>query len=255
MFSLRDNVWLRRFGFTFLAVLTLVAWRRREQIKATLIPLFESIDSMGLWAPVILALLYIPACLLFIPNTFVSTGVGFLLGPIWGTLTAIIGLTLGNTCSFYMSRFLGRGWFRSFARMEPKFRAVEVACDREGFKVVMLTRLTPVFPSNLMSYLFGMTGVRWRDYAGATAVGMLPRTIVYTIMGAAAKSFADASSHTLRNSPWMHTALVVLGLVTGGVFFYITRIAQRSLDAALLAVETETGTVVELPEPSIKTAA
>ena len=233
MSSGRDNIWMRRIGFTLLVVLTVMAWRRREQIKVVLGPLFESIDGLGMWAPVVLALLYIPACLLFIPNTFVSPGVGFLLGPVWGTVAAIFGLTLGNTCSFSVSRWLGRGWFQSRADQQKQFKAVELACNREGFKIVTLTRLTPAFPSNLMSYLFGMTSVPWRQYAAGTAVGLLPRTIVYTTMGAAAKSFADASKHSFEDQPWVRYALVIGVAVTLVVLAVITRIAQRALDDAL----------------------
>lgn len=233
----QDNLWVRRIGFTTLVVLTVVAWRRRDQIKGVLSPMFDSIDSLGMWAPVVLALVYIPACLLFVPNTFISPGVGFLLGPVWGTIAASVGLLLGHSSNFGVSRTLGRGWFQSRARAQKQFKAVELACQREGFKIVLLTRLTPAFPSNLMSYLFGMTSVGWRSYVIGTAIGMLPRTVLYASLGAAAGSFADASAHSFEGQPAVRYALYLGIAFTLVAVVVITRIAQRALNDALQQTE------------------
>jgi uncharacterized membrane protein YdjX (TVP38/TMEM64 family) len=251
------NPWVRRTAIGVLVVGAVVAWRRRDQIQALLGPLFESVDALGPWAPVVLALLYVPACLMFIPNTFVSPGVGFLLGATWGTGTAIAGLTLGHSVNFLLSRFLGRDWFHRRVPVNRRFRAVELACEREGLKIVTLTRLTPVFPSNLMSYFFGVTGVSALSFALGTAIGLLPRTVVYTTVGAAAKSFADASSGEFEDQPLVQWALYVGVAVTAVVVLVIARIARRALNDALERHEaklTEPLATAAVATPAVATA-
>lgn len=233
MASPKENLWFRRGFVAVFVVLAVMAWRRRDQIKAAVHPLLEYVDGLGPWAPIILAAIYIPACLCMVPNTFLSPGVGFLLGPVLGSAVATIGLTLGACANFLTTRVLGREWFHRRVPYNRRFRAVELACHREGFKIVFLTRLTPVFPSNVMSYFFGVTSVPISRYAVATALGMLPRTLVYTSVGAAAKSFAETSGTGFENQPMVRYALYVGGAVTLVVLVAIARIARRALDAAL----------------------
>jgi uncharacterized membrane protein YdjX (TVP38/TMEM64 family) len=224
--------WQRRaMGAGFLVVIgSLIAYRK--EIEAVLIPILESVNALGPWAPVVLALLYIPACMCLVPSTFLNPGIGFLLGPVWGFLTAAVGMVLGHTATFIVSRRLGRSWFFRNATVNPRYRAVELACQREGFKIVMLTRLSPVFPSNIMSYFFGVTSVSVRAFAAGTAIGMFPRTIIATSIGAAAKSFMDAS-HSGGDSEIDWLMVAGLTAVTIVVLILITRIARRALNDAI----------------------
>ncbi|HUQ70686.1 MAG TPA: TVP38/TMEM64 family protein [Planctomycetaceae bacterium] len=240
--------WVRQLSLVVFVAGAIIAWNRREEIEAFLGPLFESVNALGPWAPVVLALMYIPACLCFIPNTFLSPGVGFLLGPVWGLVTAIIGLVMGHTATFFVSRKLGRAWFYRRAAGNQRFRAVELACEREGFKIVTLTRLTPVFPSNVMSYFFGVTSLSVREFALGTAIGMLPRTIVYTTVGAAAKSFVDASGEDFLDQPLMQWATGIGIAVTIVVLAVIARIARRALNDAIARNEVPTGSATNAVE-------
>ena len=65
----------------------------------------------------------------------------------------------------------------------PRFRALDQATRHEGFLIVFLTRLSPLFPFNLINYGLALTSVRLRDYFFATWLGMLPITILYTYVG------------------------------------------------------------------------
>lgn len=215
-----------------LVVAVMIAYRK--PIEAALLPVFESVAALGAWAPVVLMLLYIPACLLLVPNTFISPGVGFLLGPIWGLPTALVGATLGHAVTFGLSRLLGRRWFAARVPENRRYRAVELACRRDGFKIVSLTRLTPAFPSNIMSYFFGITSVTWSAFTLGTVVGLFPRTLIATTVGAAAKSFLDASHHSDRDDPLSQPLFIgTFIVVTTVVVLVITRIARRSLTEAL----------------------
>ncbi len=226
--------WIRRSVLAVIILVVAVLLRHREGLEQLVTPIFDAIRGLGSWAPVLVVLLYIPACAVLLPNSFLSPAAGFLFGPITGTITAIAGLTLGSSGNFLVARGLGRSWFDRNVLENPKFRAVELACRREGFKIVFLTRLTPAFPSNLMSYFFGVTSVSLGRYALGTALGMLPRTIVCTTLGTAAKSLTDSAETTLAGTSWQQYALYAVGTaVTIAVIYLINGIARRALDESL----------------------
>lgn len=232
--------WKRRaIGVGFLIFIgVLIAYRK--EIEAVLIPILESVNSLGPWAPVVLTLLYIPACMCLVPSTVLNPGIGFLLGPVWGFLTAAVGMLLGHTTTFIVSRRLGRSWFFRHATINPRYRAVELACQREGFKIVMLTRLSPVFPSNIMSYFFGVTSVSVPAFAAGTAIGMFPRTIIATSIGAAAKTFMDASHGETTGDPVLEWTMIIgITVVTIIALVLITRIARQALNDALAKEQAE----------------
>jgi len=95
---------------------------------------------------------------------------------------------------------------------DPKFAAMAEAVKQDGFKIVILLRLCPLFPTIMLNYLLGLTRVRLRAYAAGTLIGMLPRTIVVTYIGSGARSLADVSSGNALN-PTAHPVLFWSGLV------------------------------------------
>lgn len=100
----------------------------------------------------------------------------------------------------------------------------------EGFKIVLLTRLSPVFPFNLLNYAYGLTSVPFRTYVLASWIGMLPGTIMYVYLGSAANSLATLlSGETPRSAG--RQILFALGLAaTVAVTIIVTRRARRALD-------------------------
>lgn len=245
---------IRRSVIAVIVVAAVVLVRHREGLEQLATSVFDSLRGLGPWAPVVVALLYIPACAALLPNSFLSPAAGFLFGPITGTITAIVGLTLGCSSNFLLARGLGRSWFDRNVPENPKFRAVELACRREGFKIVFLTRLTPAFPSNVMSYFFGVTSVSLGRYALGTALGMLPRTLVCTSLGTAAKSLAESAEVSLSGTSWQQYALYAVGTgVTIAVIYLISGIARRALEESLeqsgqpLASPTDPAARLDLP--------
>lgn len=66
---------------------------------------------------------------------------------------------------------------------KPKLAAIDAAIAEHGFKIVLLLRLSPVFPFNLLNYALGLTRVQVRDYVLASFIGMLPGTALYVYLG------------------------------------------------------------------------
>jgi len=118
---------------------------------------------------------------------------------------------------------------------------------KEGFKIVLLVRLSPVFPFNLLNYAFGLTNVRLWQYVLASWIGMLPGTLMYVYLGSALKSLADVAAGAPKGGA-PQTVFFVAGLVmTVVATVVVTRVARRALNDAVAAHGKSQDRVVEKP--------
>lgn len=156
----------------------------------------------------LLAACWIPAAVLFVPGSLLSLGTGFLLGVVRGTIVVSIGSTAGAAAAFGIARGLLRGPIRRRVAGRPRFEAVDRAVTGEGFAIVFLLRLSPLFPYNLQNYLYGVTGVGFGEYLLASWLGMLPGTLLYVWLGAGARTLAEAVA---GGAPGGTTRYVLLG--------------------------------------------
>jgi len=114
-----------------------------------------------------------------------------------------------------------------------KFKAIDQAVAREGLKIVLLTRLSPVFPFFLLNYAYGVTGVSLKDYAIAS-VGMIPGTVTFVYIGSLAGNLATLGTQTPTVNPALEWTIRILGLIaTVAVTLYVTKLARKSLDTAV----------------------
>jgi uncharacterized membrane protein YdjX (TVP38/TMEM64 family) len=111
----------------------------------------------------------------------------------------------------------------------PRFQAVERAVARRGFQIVLLLRLSPVFPFNLLNYALGLTPVRFGPYLLASWIGMLPGTLLYVYVGAAGRAAGQAAPRTLGEQLLFYGGLAA----AVGVTWWITTIARRALAEAI----------------------
>lgn len=186
----------------------------------------EWTDSLGAWGPAFVAVFYIIACVLLLPGGILTIGAGFLFGLFVGTITVSIGSTLGACAAFVVGRYFARGWVEKKVSEHPKFAALDEAIGAQGFKIVLLTRLSPIFPFNFQNYAYGLTKVKLRHYALASWIGMLPGTVAYIYIGSAAKSLTDV------------VAGKVEGGMTGKVFFWAGLVVSLLVVAYVTKVAT-----------------
>jgi uncharacterized membrane protein YdjX (TVP38/TMEM64 family) len=139
-------------------------------------------------APVLFILVYAILPSLLLPTLPMSIGAGFLWGPLWGTVLSVIGATTGFTISFLVSRYIAGDYFRTkFDFVIWKWLMEHV--EKSGWKVVAFTRINPIFPATVCSYLFGVTSVRFVDYVWATFVFIIPPCIAITSFGSSLGEF------------------------------------------------------------------
>lgn len=202
------------------------------QQAAAFVPRFADwVKSLGVLAPVVFILGYAVATVAFIPGSLLTLAAGFIFGVLEGTIFTLIGATLGASAAFLVARYVARGAIERRIAGNPRFAAiaaVDRAVGREGFKIVALLRLSPVFPFNLLNYSLGLTRVPFLQYFAASAA-MLPGTLLYVYYGAAAESLASALGGGAKKGPggW---ALFGFGLLaTVVVTAFVTRLAGKAL--------------------------
>ena len=157
-----------------------------------------------------------------VPALVLTIGAGALFGIVGGSIVVAIGATLTATLAFLLARTILRKRVERMVARNPKFAAIDRAIAREGAKIVVLVRLAAVFPFLFMNYAFGLTGIGTLQYMAATFIGILPGTIAFVYLGAAAASAATASG--------TKTIVTIAGAVIAlAVSIYVGRIAKRAL--------------------------
>ncbi|MFQ3617042.1 MAG: TVP38/TMEM64 family protein [Cyanobacteriota bacterium] len=197
------------------------------------------VKNLGATGILAFMVIYNLATILFIPAALLTLGGGALYGLVWGTVYVLIAATLGAVFAFLIGRYVARGWICQWIQAHPKFKAMDAAIAQEGLKIVFLARLSPVFPFNLLNYVFGITCVSLKDYV-IGSLGMIPGTVLYVYFGSLVGDVA--ALHMPLDMPetvsfpvqMLHWAVKLLGLLaTIGVTVQITRIARRSLSQSL----------------------
>ncbi len=205
------------------------------------------IAGLGIWAPVAYALTYGLAVTLFVPGSALSLAAGVLFGLWLGTAVVWMGANIAIVLSFLIARYAARSKVEAMASTRPRFAAVDRAVGEQGWKIVALMRLSPVFPFGLQNYLFGVTAIRFLPCVLASAAFILPGTFLYVYLGFAGSEAAAAvdgasGTDTLR-LVWQLAGLLATAVVTVG----IARIAARAV--ASHAPEKTTSAIATAPEP------
>ncbi|KAJ6980718.1 hypothetical protein NC653_024157 [Populus alba x Populus x berolinensis] len=171
-------------------------------------------QDLGPWGPLVLAVAYIPLTVLAVPAAVLTLGGGYLFGLPLGFVADSIGATIGAGAAFLLGRTntindlrkkgnnIGRSFVVSKLKDYPKFRSVAIAIQKSGFKIVLLLRLVPLLPFNMLNYLLSVTPVPIGEYMLASWIGMM--------------------------------VFIILGLLVSVVLiFCVTKVAKSALDKAL----------------------
>ena len=191
------------------------------------------VDSLGAVGAIAFIIIYILATVAFFPGSILTLGAGVVFGLVLGSFYVFIGATIGATVAFLVGRYLARGWVAEKIQGNSKFQAIDEAVGREGLKIVLLTRLSPVFPFNLLNYAYGVTGVSLKDYLLGSA-GMIPGTIMYVYIGSLAGNLATIGTSAPATNPALPWTIRLIGLIaTVALTLYVTKIARQALASVI----------------------
>lgn len=192
----------------------------------------EWIKALGAVGYIAFFVIYVLATVALAPGAPLSIA-GGLAFQWWGFPLVLGAAITGATLAFLSGRYLARSRVEKMAEDYPKFKAVDSAVAEEGWKIVMLVRLSPVVPFNLQNYFFGSTEVTFLQYVWATAVGIIPGTAVYVYLGAAGASGGGGA---------LKWTLLGVGLIaTVAVTWFVSKKANEKLAAHGLAEGEQNG--------------
>lgn len=143
----------------------------------------QRVMHWGAWSWICYPLLFALCNILLLPGGILSVGSGFFFGLWWGFFIVFVGNLISAATSFGLSRWLGERWFRRKLARNPTLRALEPAVEREGWKIIFLSQLHPLFPTSLIAYGFGLTRIPFRTYMTWISIGRAPGLFLYVYLG------------------------------------------------------------------------
>jgi uncharacterized membrane protein YdjX (TVP38/TMEM64 family) len=182
MVQIRRAIILQLSGLIIVA-LALFFLSRTFPIVAILAAIQQQVMHWGVWSAICYPLLYACCNVLLLPGGVLSIGAGFFFGLWWGFFIALLGNVIGAAISFFISRWIGRQWLKRKLMRNATLVALEPAVEREGWKIILLSQLHPLFPTSLLNYLYGLTRIRFRTCMLWVAVGQAPGLFLYSYLG------------------------------------------------------------------------
>jgi len=219
----RTSVRWQWVGYLVL-ILALVGVGNYFDVQDLLKQALDWVAALGPWGPAIFILIYIVAAALLVPGSALTLGAGAAFGVLRGTLIVSVASTLAATVAFLIGRYLARAAITRKIEGNEKFAAIDTAVADEGWKIVLLTRLSPLFPFTLLNYAFGLTRVKLGHYVLVSWIGMLPGTVLYVYLGSLAQVVGQRARTT---GEWLLYGAGLLATVIVTVF--VTRLARKTL--------------------------
>ncbi|AHJ27229.1 TVP38/TMEM64 family protein [Nodularia spumigena CS-584] len=235
----RTNRTLKFLIITFL-IITLIFLAQYINIPVILNNSILWVQSLGVFGPIAYIVIYNLATILFIPGSLLTLKGGCLFGLFWGAVYVLIAAIIGAILAFILGRYLSRDWVSQQINKHPQFQAIDLAVAKEGWKIVLLTRLCPIFPFNLLNYAFGVTQVSLKDYI-LGSFGIIPGTVMYVYMGSLAGDLAMINQNNPPINPeaqiWQWVMQIIGLIATIAITIYMTKIAQKALGESMVTAE------------------
>lgn len=144
-------------------------------------------QSLGAWAPAVFILIWIVACVLLLPGLPISIAGGLVFGAVWGSLWTILGSNLGATAAFLVGRYAARGMVSGWVEKNKSLKKIDEGVRQQGWRMLMITRMVPIFPFSIQNYVYGLTDIPFRIYVLVTFPTMIPATIAFNFAGGSAR--------------------------------------------------------------------
>ena len=225
---LRSPLWGIAASLLFVAAILalLIHFGAHEQV----LHLLRWFDDQGAWAPLLFILIMAAVVVLVLPGVLLTTGAGFVFGLVEGSIYVVTGTTLGATLAFLIARYLFGQRARQFIMERSRFRLVSEELTPHGWKIVLLTRLIPFFPSKIANYFFGLTPFSLRGYIGGSLLGFIPYSVYSVYLGSLVADLSTLGARNLGRSP-LEWALYGVGFVAAALaVVMLNRLARRALD-------------------------
>jgi uncharacterized membrane protein YdjX (TVP38/TMEM64 family) len=199
-----------------------------------IIPMLEGLSnwvgSLGLVGLAFLAVVLAVSSLFFCPASPVIIAMAAVFGFPLGVFGAVFGVGLGASLGFVLSRTFLRKDIAERLRRNPTFRAIDMAIEEEGWKIVILLRLCPI-PFGLANYFYGLTAVRFQPYLWTTIAGSLPSILLFCHLGSAGRAGLEALATGNFKKGTDEIVLLVLSVIAVIVaLIFLPRFARKAVE-------------------------
>ena len=174
----------------------------------------EWVQGFGMMAPIVYILIWIAACVFFLPGLPVAILGGFVFPTVQAVIYASLGSTMGATAAFLIGRYAARGMVEGWMENNKQVKKIDKGVKRNGWRMLLLTRSVPVFPFNLQNYVYGLTDISLPIYFFVSWITMLPGTIAYIMF---ASAFARGDDPTQ----------IIIYLAIAGIFIVLVSLIPK----------------------------
>ena len=164
--------------------------------NAALQGVVTTVESMGPLGALYFGVVYTIAEILAIPAFPLTASAGYLFGVTKGTAIVLASASVAAAVSFVIGRTLLRSYVENLLLQYPQFQKIDKAIGKKGFKLMLLLRLSPIFPFALSNYLYGASSVGFLEYFFGTMLGFTPGTIAYVYSGEVGKALTIGGGDT-----------------------------------------------------------
>jgi uncharacterized membrane protein YdjX (TVP38/TMEM64 family) len=234
-----------------------------QNVKNGILTFLEWIETNPGLGVLAFVAVYVLSAVFFVPGSLLTLGAGFVFttalaslgrGVLLASVAVFVGASLGAIASFLLGRYLFRDGF--VARLTKKysvFEAIDKALEDKGLRIMVLLRLSPIIPFNVLNYVSGVTAIKLWHYVIA-CLGMIPGTVLYVFLGASAGSLSEIGSEddtemneageetpsSGNNNKTVTIVTIVVGVIFGVAAVAITSYyAKKELNKVLEEKEKE----------------
>lgn len=143
----------------------------------------QYVAGFGAWAPLVFVVLQAVQVLVApIPGQVLAVVAGYLFGPWWGTLYNMLGITLGSTLAFWLSRRYGRSYAERMFD-DAALETFDAVADSHGLLVLFVLFLIPGLPDDVICFAGGLTSIPLRRLVLVAVVGRAPAFFLVNVFG------------------------------------------------------------------------
>jgi len=211
----------------------------RTYISSLLISFFNWVRNIGYWGILAGGAVFTIAATFSIPVGLLTLGMGFAFNFWIALVIVFICANIAANLGFWLGKTFLRKFIEKKIKENPIYDAVDTAIAMNGWKIVILIRLSPIFPFALANYVFGTSSIQWIHFSIASFVGVIPEAFLYVYLGNAIRNISTEFTGDVSgaNKTLTEIAFYVGLAITLISVVVITYISKRAISKALIEAE------------------
>jgi len=228
------NKWIKRsplLAVMVIAVALVVAFVFSEGLRDGMVSLLEWFKDRGAGGVALYTAFYTVMVVLTVPAVIFTFGSGFVFGFWVGSLAITVSIAVGSSTAFMIARYFFSERVSKKLMRHKKLKALDRGLQKEGWKIVLLSRLVPGFPFKLSNYFFGLTSVSFKGFFIGNMLGIMPILILNVYVGSVAADLDELLKGDRGPVQWISYGIGFIALLA--LIYYLRRWAKASLDEAI----------------------